>query len=49
VGEVNTAFIHHGHEVAIAQLVAEVPANAQDHNLLVKMPTFEQLLDRYEP
>ena len=49
VREVDTAFIHHGHEIAIAQFVAEVPANAQNHNLPVKMPTLEQLLDRYEP
>src|SRR5271157_5026853 len=49
VHEVDTAFIHHGHEVAIAQLVAEVPANAQDHDLLVEVPTFEKLPDRYEP
>ena len=42
--EVDTAFIHHGHEVAIAQFVAEVPANAQDHDLLVKMPTLRSAL-----
>src|SRR6202140_1161420 len=45
---VDAALTHHRHQVAIAQLEAEIPANAQNHDLLVKMPTFEQLFDRYE-
>ena len=46
--EVNTAFVHHGHQVAIAQFVAELPTDTDHHDLLVKVPAFEQLLDRYE-
>ena len=48
VREVNTAFVHHGHQIAIAQFVAEVPTDEDSHDLLVKVTTFEQLLDRYE-
>jgi hypothetical protein len=34
--------------IAIAQFVTEIPANAQHYDLPVEVPTFEQLLDRYE-
>jgi hypothetical protein len=44
----NAAFAHHGHQIAVAQLVAEIPTNAQHHDLLVEVPTFEQILDRSE-
>ena len=42
------ALAHHGNQIAIAQLEAQIPAHAQHHDLSVKMATFEQLLDRYE-
>jgi hypothetical protein len=48
VGYTDAALAHHQHQVAMAQLETEIPANAQNHDLLVKVPTFEQLLDRYE-
>jgi hypothetical protein len=48
VCEVDAALAHHGNQIAIAQLEAQIPPNTQNHDLLVKMPTFEQLLDRYE-
>jgi hypothetical protein len=44
VGQFNAAFRHHGHQVAIAQFETEIPANTQDHDFLVEVPTFEQLL-----
>jgi hypothetical protein len=44
VGKSNTALRHHGHQIPIAQFVAEIPPNTQHHDLLVKVPTFEQLL-----
>jgi hypothetical protein len=48
VCQINAAFGHHGHQVTIAQFVAEVPANIQDDDFLVKVPTSEQFFDRYE-
>jgi len=48
VRQVNAALPHHGREISIAQFEAEVPTNAQDHDLLIKVATFEQLLDGYE-
>src|SRR6516165_12717684 len=48
VYQANAALAHHGHQIAIAQLEAPIPAHAQHHDLSVKMATFEQLLDRYE-
>jgi hypothetical protein len=35
---------HHLHQVSQAQLVAKVPADAQDDDLALEMPTFEQLV-----
>ena len=46
--QANAALSHHGHEVAIAQFEAEVPTHAQDHDLLIEVAPFEQLLDGYE-
>ena len=46
--QINAAFGHHSDQITIAELVAEVPANVQDHDLLVEVATFEQLFDRYE-
>ena len=48
VRQANAAFPHHGHQIPIPQFVAQVPTNAQHHDLLVEVPTFEQLLDGYE-
>src|SRR5262249_26958127 len=48
VCQINAAFGHHSDQITIAELVAEVPSNVQDHDLLVEVATFEQLFDRYE-
>ena len=48
VCQINAAFGHHSDQITIAELVAEVPANVQDHDLLAEVATFEQLFDRYE-
>ena len=42
------SFAHHRHQIAIAQLVTQVPTNAPHHDLAVKMSTFEQLFGRYQ-
>ena len=46
--QINAAFGHHSDQISIAELVAEVPANVQYHDLVVEVATFEQLFDRYE-
>ena len=38
------ALSHHLRQVSQAQLVAKVPADAQDDDLALEMPTFEQLV-----
>src|ERR1017187_3240633 len=48
VCQIDAALAHHRHQVAIAQLETEIPANAQDHDLLVEVPTFKELFDRHE-
>ena len=48
VCHVDAALAHDGNQIAIAQLKAQIPADAPHHDFLVKMPTFEQFLDRYE-
>jgi hypothetical protein len=48
VCQINAAFGHHSDQITIAELVAELPANVQDHDLLAEVATFEQLFDRYE-
>src|SRR5215831_1361892 len=45
----NATLSHHGHEIPITQFVAEVPTNAQHHDLLIEVPAFEQLFNAYEP
>jgi len=42
--QADTAFAHHGHQIAIAQLKTQIPTNAQQHDLLFKVPAFEQVL-----
>jgi hypothetical protein len=37
MGQPDTAFPHHRYKVAIAQFVAEIPANAQHLYLLIKV------------
>ena len=41
-------FAHHGDQVSITELKAQIPADAQNHDLPIEVPTLEQLLDRYE-
>ncbi len=48
VRHADAAFTHHGDQVAKAQFEAQVPADAQDHDLLVEGPPFEQLFYRHE-
>ena len=48
VRHADAAFTHHGDQVAKAQFEGQIPADAQDHDLLVEVPTFEQFLDRHE-
>src|SRR6516165_574506 len=48
VYQANAALAHHGNQIAIAQLEAQIPAHTQHHDLSAKMATFEQLLDWYE-
>ncbi|MFL9935691.1 hypothetical protein P0D88_42985 [Paraburkholderia sp. RL18-103-BIB-C] len=38
-------FGHHLNQIAQAQLVTQVPANAQDDDFAIEMPTFEQLVN----
>ena len=39
---------HHDHQISQAQLKARVPAHAQNDNLPVEVPSFEQIFDRDE-
>src|ERR1700728_3091972 len=48
VRQAQAPFAHYGDQVSIAELKAQIPADAQDHDLLIEMSTFEQFLDRYE-
>ena len=41
-------FAHHGDQVSITELKAQVPAHAQDNDLPIEVSTFEQVLDRYD-
>jgi hypothetical protein len=40
---------HHDHQIPQAQFKARVPAHAQNDNLSVEVPPFEQIFDRDEP
>ena len=40
-----SALRHHLDQIAEAELVAQVPAHAQDDHLTVEMPSSKQLLD----
>ena len=48
VHQADAAFAHHRDEVSKAQLKTQIPTHAKDHDLFVKVPTFEQLLRGYE-
>src|SRR5438034_7685729 len=48
VCHVDAALAHHGDQIAIAQLEAQIPPDAQNHDLLVKVSASEQVLDRYQ-
>jgi hypothetical protein len=41
----HSALSHYFHEVSYTQLVPQIPANAQNNNLLIEVPTLEQSLD----
>jgi hypothetical protein len=43
--EVYSAFRNHLDQIAEAELVAEIPAHAQDNDFAVKVPPSEQLLN----
>ena len=40
---------HHDHQIPQAQFEARVPAHAQNDDLSVEVPSFEQIFDRDEP
>src|ERR1700731_647315 len=44
MGQQDSAFGHHFHQVPCAELVPQIPANAQNDDFLVELPTFEQIL-----
>lgn len=48
VRQANAALRHHGHQIAGAQFETQVPADTQNHDLLIKMSALEQLVNRYE-
>jgi len=45
----NSAVCHHDHQIPQAQFEARVPAHAQNDDLSVEVPSFEQIFDRDEP
>ena len=45
MGKMQAVPRHHLDQVAVAELVAQIPTNAQDDYLAVKMPHCKQLLD----
>src|SRR5918996_1465032 len=44
VGHREAPFRHHLHEIAVAELIANVPANAEDDHQAVEMAAFEQMV-----
>src|SRR5713226_9152720 len=48
VRQVNAPLAHHGHQIAIAELETQIPADAEHHDLLVKMAALEQFFYRNE-
>jgi hypothetical protein len=49
MGDWDSSIRHHDHEIPQAQLEARVPAHAQNDDLSVEVPPFEQIFDRDEP
>jgi len=45
----NAAVCHHDHQIPQTQFEARVPAHAQNDDLSVEVPSFEQIFDRDEP
>jgi hypothetical protein len=41
----HSALSHHFHQVTCTQLVPQIPANAQNDNLLIELPSLEQSLN----
>ena len=48
MGQPDTPLTHHADQITIAQLETQIPTDAQNDNLPVKVPPPEQLLNRYE-
>ena len=48
VGHAYAPCAHHSDQVSITELKAQIPADAQNHDLPIEVSTFEQVLDRYE-
>jgi hypothetical protein len=44
----NATICHHDHQIPQAQFEARVPAHAQNDDLSVEVPSFEQIFDRDE-
>jgi hypothetical protein len=49
MGHADPPIRHHNHQIPQAQLEARVPAHAQNDDLSVEVPSFEQTFDRDEP
>ena len=49
MGHWDPSIRHHDHHIPQAQLEARVPAHAQNDDLSVAVPSFEQIFDRDEP
>jgi hypothetical protein len=49
MGHGDSLISHHDHQIPQAQLEAGVPVHAQNDNLSVEVPAFEQIFDPDEP
>jgi hypothetical protein len=45
MGELNTALGHHLHQISKAEIEPEIPADAEDDDLLVEMPALEKIVN----
>src|ERR1700738_4876482 len=48
MGHADSPIRHHNHQIPQAQLEARVPAHAQNDDLSIEVPSFEQIFDRVE-
>src|SRR6266853_1295815 len=48
MGHADPPIRHHNHQIPQAQLEARVPAHAQNDDLSIEVPSFEQIFDRVE-